>query len=81
MGRDTLNRILTLDQWNKLGYLIIKGSKHVQRNSLGTCQFSEKQVTKKPRKFLGWQEGNDPYDEENEYGDDYVSGYDLGEDW
>lgn len=66
MGRNSLNRLLTLEQWSGLGYKVLKGSRHVSRNKKGVCQFNEDQVVKRKRRFLGWRLGDDPYDESDD---------------
>lgn len=67
MGRNSLNRKLSLEQWNKLGYRVLKGSKSKTRNQKGIAAFSEDQVVKRnPRNYrtrITWVSGDDPYDD------------------
>lgn len=39
---------LTYDEWARLGFGIIKGSKHSGRNDEGVCTFTEYQVSPIP---------------------------------
>jgi len=68
-------KLLTFDEWNAAGYVIIKGEKHVDRNLLGVCVFSEDQVKKRqPRKEY---KSNPYYRDYNEQKDlDYAIAFD-----
>jgi hypothetical protein len=39
-------QIKTFDEWSRLGFKILKGSKSIGKNKDGLCLFSEKQVSK-----------------------------------
>ena len=56
----------TYDQWHKLGYVIIKGSKAVARDKTNTALFSEYQVK---RKIMRNCDYSDEYDRNDSYWD------------
>lgn len=62
----------TYDEWHKLGYVIIKGSKAVGRDKNNTALFSESQVKRKLMR-------NCDYSDDLDYDDGHWFG--LTEDW
>lgn len=55
----------TLEGWNKLGFLVKKGSKSTKKSDSGKALFSRDQVEKLTPKRHGWNDSNREYSNED----------------
>ena len=65
-------KMLTFDEWQERGYVVVKGEKSHERNKFGEAVFTWEQVTTKKKTYRGGTEYNDFDLEDDPFQDPYI---------